>query len=464
MSISKKIIFDSDKVVAKALKNGESDLDKIDEYGYSPLIQCAIVDSVNKAKLLLQAGAKIDFPDLTGRSALHWAASNNNLELCKLLLENDANPNAYTFAGQSVLVFPLLRKNKPLQKLLFKYGADINFAEDFINAKLLGHRYELEGRVDIVDYQGTFIETEFEGFYLEFTLDLVTNSLIDFRNNFAGKHFRKYFSKVDVIINSLRNTIELLKYQNYLIDVDKNKKAIDKLLDYYPLILPIAFAGHAITFIKFWEWLARCDRGEFGRKHGTAILYYIRNQSRVSKTLLRQLLYTRQYVESINEDLPRHLNLDQMWNLPLSEQRVGNCTWANVEAVVPTLMFLLLLEDQGGKNAENCQNEALEFYSEWVEWDKNRALHFCLDDFDSISAARKASRAALLAAVLYQSCDYNDLKDKQKVAKILPILTLPQYDYVLKSYLQVFASDKSNPRVKSLFNFLDNFGVNVRST
>lgn len=458
MSLSKKIIFDSDKIVAKALKD-EVELDVLDEYGYTPLIQTAIVDSVTKAELLLKAGAKVDFSDLTGRTALHWAASNNNFELCKLLLENGANPNAYTFTGQSVLVFPILRKNKEIQKLLFKYGANINFAQDFINAKLLGHRFELEGRVDIVDHQGTFLETEFEGFYLEFTLDLVTHSLIDFRNNFAGKYFRKYFSKVDVIINSLRNSIELLKFQNYLIDVEKHKKTIDKLLDYYPLILPIAFEGHAITMIKFWEWFVRCDRGEFGRKNGTVLMYYIRNQSRVSKSLFKQLLYKRQYIESLNEDLPRHLNLDAMWKLPVSEQRAGNCTWANVEAVIPAMMFLLLLEEQGGKNADACQKEALDFYDEWVEWDKNRALHFCLDDFAEASPARKASRVALMAAVMFQSCDYNDFKDKQKVAKMLPVLTLSQYDYVLKSYLKVFSVDKKNPRTKSLYNFLDNFGI-----
>lgn len=466
MSIAKKIIFESDKIVAKALKDiveteDLASLDKIDEYGYTPLIQCAIVNSVSKADLVLKAGAKVDFPDLTGRTALHWAASNDNLELCQLLLENGADPNAYTFAGQSVLVFPVLRRNKEIEKLLFKYGADLNFAKDFINAKLLGHRYELEGRVDLVDPKGTFIETEFEGFYLEFTLNLVTHSLIDFRNNFAGKHFRKYFTKVDVIINALRNAIELLKFQNYLVDVEKHKKEIDKLLDYYPLILPIAFEGHAITLIKFWEWLVRCDRGEFGRKHGTVLMYYIRNQSRVSKSLLRQLLYKRQYVESINEDLPMHLNLDPMWQLPISEQRTGNCTWANVEAVIPALMFLLLLDEQAGKNAEACQNEALNFYAEWIEWDKNRALHFCLDDFEIASPARKASRTALLAAVLFQSCDYNDIKDKQKVARMIPILTLPEYQYVLQSYLQVFAVDKLNPRVKSLFNFLDNFGIKI---
>lgn len=459
-SLAQTIIFGRDDDVAKALSTRPK-INEIDEYGYTPLIQGAIVNSVNKSRLLLQAGAKIDFPDLTGRTALHWAASNGNRALCELLLNNGADPNSYSYAAQPALVIPYLKQNKSIYQHLFNKGADLNFAEDFINAKLLGHRFELEGRVDIVDTKNTFIEVEFEGFYLEFSLNLVASSLVDFRTNFGSKNLRKYFAKLDATINALHNAIELIKYQHYLIDIGKFRQKIDTLLDHEPLVLPIAFDGHAVTFIKFWEWLIRCDRGEFGRRSGTTIVYFMRNPQMLNKAFLRELLYKRQYAEGINNQLVDYLGLDVAWRLPLSPQTIGNCTWANVEAVIPALLFLFALEERGGKEPELCQKEALEFYNNWLEWDQNRALHFCVESFRDASAARKAAKAALMASIMFQTCKYENPKDHERVAKILPILTLPKYRYILDSYIKVFSGEQKSDLIKNLYNFLDDFGVVV---
>lgn len=461
ISLSKKIIFNSAQELRHALSFG-IEMNVVDEYGYTPLVQTAIVNSIDKALALLQAGAHVDFPDLTGRTALSWAASNANYELCELLLQYGAKPNSYTNVGQSVLVIPFLRRQKNINELLFKHGGSLNFALDFINAKILGHRFELEGRVDIVDAEGTFLETEVEGFYFEFSLDLVTHSLSDFANNFGGKHLRSYFPKLNMIIEALHKATELLRYQHYLIDVKEHQSVIDSLLDNEMLILPVAFSGHAITLIKFWDWLIRCDRGEFGKKNGTIIIYYMRNPHLITKSLVKELLYKRQYAESINEGLAQHLNLEIAWQLPLSPQIAGNCSWANVEAVVPALMFMLLLQESGGRDIEEAQKNAFEFYNEWVEWDRSRALHFCLESFYEASPARKASKAALLAAILFQACKYDTEADRAKAGKILPILSLPEYDYILKSYVQVFSQDRNNIYLKNLREFMDDFGLALK--
>ena len=88
LSLAKTIIYGTEKDLLSAVNNIEN-LNEIDEYGYTPLTQAAIVDSVSKAKILLEArlGNKIDvnFQDLTGRTALHWAADNNNYNFFALL-------------------------------------------------------------------------------------------------------------------------------------------------------------------------------------------------------------------------------------------------------------------------------------------------------------------------------------------------------------------------------------------
>ena len=442
MSLSKKIIYGSDQEVINLLKS-KPELDVVDEYGYTPLIQTAIINSTAKAKILLDAGAKVDFPDLTGRTALFWAADNNNLELSQLCLKHGANPNAYSSGSQPVLVMPLLKKQQDVKKLLTSFSANLDFAQDFLNAKLLGHSFELEGRVDIVDTNNTFIEVELEGFYLRFTLEIVANSLHNFRNNFGAKKLRKYFSKLDIIMHALQASIDLIQLQNYLINIDHFLNKINSLLETNPLILPISFGGHAITLIKYHDWFVRCDRGAYGVEHGTVIYYEMRHPTRLTKTLCRELLYKRQHPEFIDSGLASHLGLQPKSTLHLPPQKTGNCSWANAEAVVPALMFLLLHEECGN-NPEVCEQEAMYFYNAWVEWNKNRGLSFCLQSLSSTDPARRAAKVALLTAILFQSCSYNHQNDRDKANKILAVLKQSEYIPTWKSYPKAFNQDRDN--------------------
>lgn len=464
MSLAKTIIFKTDQDVVNALyRSPDLKIDEIDEYGFTPLIQTAIVNSISKAKIILNAKANVNFQDLTGRTALHWASENGNYQLCQLLIEYGANPNAYTYAGQPILAMPLLRKNNKIVNLLIDAGGNLDFAQDFINAKVLGHRFELQGRVDIVNTENTFIEVELEGFYLEFSLEILINSLTEFHKNFGGKHLRKYFTHLDKIISALQVASELIKYQHYLTDIKDYDKRINHLLRAEPLVLPIAFDGHAISLIKFSEMLIRCDRGEFGRKNGAVIFYDVTQQA-ITTSFCKNLLYKRQSKEFINDGLINYLGLDPKFQLPISLQIAGNCSWANIEAIIPALMFLFLLEEQGIKSIESSAQEALIFYNDWVEWDKERSIYFCAKSFYEASPARKASKAALLAAIFFQACDYENNLDPQKANKIMEILTIPEYEYILKAYYTVFSKDQKNVNLKNMLNFLDDYRKNIEFT
>ena len=460
MSISKKIIYGSDKELISLLQT-EPELNVIDEYGYTPLIQAAIINSASKTKILLNAGAKVDFTDLTGRTALFWAADNDNLELCDLLLKHNANPNAYSSGGQPLLVMPLMKKQQAVKKSLVASGAKLDFAQDFLNAKLIGHSFELEGRVDIVDTKNTFIEVELEGFYLRFTLEIIASSLIDFKKSFGAKKMRKYFTYLDKIINALQTAIELIRLQHYLTDIKQFLDKINSLLDNELIIIPISFGGHAITLIKFKDWFIRCDRGEFGRDHGTVIYYDMQYPTRLTKSFYRELIYKRQYPEYINAGLINYLGLQPKKTLGLPIQKTGNCSWANVEAVIPAITAMLLLEERGNNNQKNCEDEALFFYHEWREWNKTRSLDFCIQSINESGLARKISKAALLASILFQACDYDNQKDRQKSNKILAVLSQPDYIQILKCYAKTFSKEKDNILWKNFYNYLEDVGIDM---
>jgi hypothetical protein len=460
MSLSKTIIYGTEQEVASLLVLRPK-LDVIDEYGYTPLIQTAIINSIPKAKLLLDAGASIDFPDLTGRTALFWAADNNNIDLCNLCLKYHANPNAYSSGGQPLLVMPLMKSDQEIKSLLIENGAKIDFAQDFLNAKLIGHGFELEGRVDIVDTENVFIEIELEGFYLRFTVEVVAHSLRDFRYSFAAKKLRKFFPIIDRIISSLKAATELIRLQHYLIDIKHFLDKINALLNTQPLILPISFGGHAITLCKYQDMLVRCDRGQFGNENGTVIYYNIENKALFTKALARDLIYKRQYPEYINSGLISELGLVPKRTLALPTQKTGNCSWANVEAVIPALMFPMLLEERGYNKVESSEKDALNFYHEWREWNNTRSLDFCIQSLTERPRASQCAKAALLSAILFQSCDHQNPHDRSKANKILTILSEPDYLPLLKAYAKTFSKEPDSPLWQNFINYLEECGINI---
>jgi len=434
----------------------------IDEYGFTPLIQTAIVNNIDMTKVLLDAKANVNEQDLTRRTALHWAVDNGNTKLVHLLLEHKANPNAYNVGGQSTLVTALLREHKQIKKHLLKYDANLAFAQDFINAKLLGHRYELNGFVDLANPESALLALDLEGFYLEFTFDIIINSLRNFRNHFIARRLRKHFKDLHTVITALENASELIKFQHYLVDVQQYADRINPLLDKEPLIIPVACDGHALTFVKVGNLLAKCDRGVNSDVEGSVNIYHVGHEAALSKTFIKELVYKKQSAYFIHNEMKDLLSLTPVAKLPLSRQVTGNCSWANVEACVPTLLFMLELAkaNQSTDTAE-LENTALFVYDKWLQWDRDNALHQAISGISELSKARKVARATLLARVLFQTSKELLDTNLQRANKILSILSQPDVKYVLEGYVETYIKRHQTPEGKDLEKLLEVCGVNI---
>jgi hypothetical protein len=461
-SFAHEILFGTLKGVEQFILAG-ADIEETDEYGFSPLIEATIANKNDVVALLLEYGAVIDNADTTGRTALHWAVDNHNLALCELLLANKADANAYTTAGQAVLVYPLLRQQIELKKLLYRYGAKLSLAQDFIQAKLLGHRYELIGQVDLVNAAGRFIEINYEGFFLEFTLDVVLNSLRRYQNNFSSRHLRPYFDNLQKLIAAFSNAQALLKYQRYTLNIKDHTHSIDALLDQELLLLPVAYEGHAIALIKYKDWLIRCDRGENSLREASIVIYECQRPYAWDKEFCKQLIYSRQSREFLTQGIHRYLGLVSIANLPIQGQIIGNCSWANIEASILAMLFLLSAVNSKGQlvfRSEKYLQQASLFFQDWQTWDKDRALEECIQGFYYSSKARQATKATLLAAILFQKSRHHLEQPKQAEA-ILKILSLVDYNYLLKSYLKVYWQLNKTAQGADLINLLDACGVSL---
>lgn len=432
MSISDTIIYGSLTELEIKLQQNPP-INFTDEYGFTPLIQTAIMNDMDKGELLLDHGADVNLRDMTGGSALHWTVENNNVPFSRLLLDYNADPNAYTLGGEPVLVKPILRRQKKCRELLVNAGADIDFANDYINTKLLSHRFELSGYADILDHQQRFVEVDFEGFILEFTIGIILNSLQDYRNNFSARHLKHSFDLVSQLIAAFAVAAQLIRFQHYQIDLTAHSETINNLLNHEMLIIPVAYEGHAISFVKYGHLLAKCDRSQNDLFMDNVVIYQITRPQILSKEFIKKLMYKRQTKNFIDVELPHLLGLKSVKKLVIGSQISGNCSWANIESCVPVIWFLyssqLSVEDA---------RESLSFYYQWLEWDKTRALDFCLQSFEKASPGRRASKAAILAAILFQRCSANVQADIERAQKIIPILKTPGYEYILKSYIEVY--------------------------
>jgi len=460
-SLSREILHGTEAAVIKLIKSGIK-LNERDVWGFTPLIQATIMNKGNVARLLLEQGAEVDLRDITGQTALQWAVNRRNTELTKLFLEYHANPNHHSRDGQPILVNPILRGEHDLIQLLVTHGADLVFPQDYITAKLIGHRYELTGKADIINSEGKFIELDFEGFYLEFTVGIILRTLINFFNSEVGKSFSTYNTVIHKIIRMLKDASELIQYK-YTIDGPKlYDVSIRELLNKDLVVVPVAYEGHAITFVKYKNYFAKCDRGV---KHivDTVIAYLVGNPYALNVDFLKELMYTKKTTEFINTDLKKILSLTPVTTLPARYQVSGNCSWANVEASVPAMMFLLMFRGDVNSRGEiaTLKNSIMSYYDTWVDWDKDRVLDECIAEFHEVTdRARRASKATILGAILLQRCRPQFPKEVERARKIISILTIPEYNFILKNYINIYCTKASGRIGQDFAKLLKVLGLN----
>lgn len=438
MTLADAILQEDIQSVRQFIQYGEN-LNEFDEYGFTPLIEAAIISHVSLSKLLLEHGADPNQQDVTGGTPLHWAAENNNIELAQLLLNYRADPNLYNLAGQPILVMPLLRRQTKLKNCLLEGGADLVFAQDYINTKLLGHIFELIGTVNIIDPKNQYVEVDLEGFYLEVTIGLVSEALHQFHNHFAARQLRRYAGLAQFIVEVMQRASRLIRYNQYRVDVSKHSAEIKNLIHQEPLLIPVGYEGHAITFIKFGSTWVKCDRREDSRLFDNIMFYEIQNMQAMNDEFIMNLMYQKQSDQFINEELDRILNLKPITELKIEAQISGNCSWANVEAVIPALFLLTLMKmNEDNQDLSYYKSLALKFFHQWREWNKKRTLDFCIYSYEQGDAIRRACKTETLAAVLFQRAQFHGAADREFIEKILSVLIGSPYEYLLKNYLRVY--------------------------
>ncbi|HSW93588.1 MAG TPA: ankyrin repeat domain-containing protein [Gammaproteobacteria bacterium] len=455
-------ILDENTEAVKAMLSHGVHVNVIDEYGFTPLIEAAIANRLDMATWLIQAGANPKQPDALGGTALHWAAENNNEDMARLFLKNGADPDACNLSGQPVLLMPLLRQQNGMKGLLLRHGASLEFAQDYMNTKLLGHIFELVGTASIIDPKNQFIEVDFEGFFLEVSLGLISDSLDQFKNHFAGRKLRQYIHYFQVVVDTLTRASQLIRYQQYQVDIKRHQDAIQPLIHEEPLVIPVGYEGHAITFIKFGNILVKCDRREDSRLFDPVLIYQMDRPEGCDMSFIQALMYEKQSDSFINDALPHFLALQPIAELNVHAQISGNCSWANVEACIPALFFLLFSGNENfSDEISHYKNLSLKFFNQWREWNKDRALQFCIQRFQQADSVRKACFAETLAAILFQACGGATPSDAERAESILQVIGTPEYEHLIKNYVKIYCYEDYSEEGQRFLRFLRDHGYRV---
>jgi ankyrin repeat protein len=117
---------DGDIEQVASLIAGGADVNKQNNWGWTPLYTAAAVGHIDIVKLLIAKGANVDTPSEQGTTPLFFAVSNNKRDIAKLLIENGADCGTRDKRGVTPLHTTAAQGHIDIAALLIDKGADVN--------------------------------------------------------------------------------------------------------------------------------------------------------------------------------------------------------------------------------------------------------------------------------------------------------------------------------------------------
>ncbi len=113
--------------ISKMLLQAGADIDYKMSSGMTPLLEAVKNDHLEVAELLIKNGAEADEGDsLYNRTPLYFAASNGNADMINLLCENDADMNDPDVNGNTPIYCAVVNKHSEIVSLLMDKGVKLS--------------------------------------------------------------------------------------------------------------------------------------------------------------------------------------------------------------------------------------------------------------------------------------------------------------------------------------------------
>lgn len=109
------------KVFDLLLDNPKINVNKLNQFGESPLMYVALMGDLPRSKKLIAMGAKVNKEDWT---PLHYASIKGRADVIKLLLSHGADANEVAPTGDTALILAVQSDSLEAVQLLLNAGAD----------------------------------------------------------------------------------------------------------------------------------------------------------------------------------------------------------------------------------------------------------------------------------------------------------------------------------------------------
>lgn len=314
--------------------------------------------------LLLHAGADISIKDDSGFNPLHYAVSINDLDLVDFLLRHGAKKVISDIGGEFItpLSIASFKGLGRMEELLKREGAQESKFEEVFEKKMLAHAWGLGGvsRVGdkLVNLEGSWpeltclvLESSLRSFILKLKREEKVEYLYQgmhsqYKESFAEKYAEIYERLLYTVSHSMRS-----KHSD-------SHKVAEEVLSGKSMMIHTGWEGHmtSVVFCKIGEqyFLIKCNRG--AGKRGDAITFYsIKNTDAQSLSYAINALRKEQR-QFFTKEIDETLELKACFSIPQKDQKVGNCTWANLKSGVRALIAVDLLQ----KSVERFPNIMLD--------------------------------------------------------------------------------------------------------
>lgn len=302
----------------------------------TPLV-CAVWAGREDAVLrLLEARANPNQADASGFSVLHEAAYAGIETIFNALRKKGASLTHVTAEGNTALLFArnlghnsFYKSLKPLDSYVTEYSRVLR------GRKLLSHMLGLSGTTTLTHPNGFFndkIVIQLTGWWHLGVWNLIAKR--------APHFFKNSHTIVEACLTATSNAPSTA---TTLLERYKEGK---------PIVLNSGFQGHYVSIVLWDFYFIVCNRGS--KKTRTTCEVLRIDPVQVDASFITQIrnLHDKspgEYLYFLNRNFPQRKELsppstmrgllERLLSLP--EQKVGNCTWANAEAV---LFVLLVLE------------------------------------------------------------------------------------------------------------------------
>ena len=135
--LERPILFDTPENIQnvhnifKLLIERGADINKQDNYGYTPLIISIIKNNKDITQILLDRGVDINKPDNDGNTPLIISINTNNKDITQILLDKGADINKPANNGNTPLMISINANNKDITQILLERGVDINKPDNY---------------------------------------------------------------------------------------------------------------------------------------------------------------------------------------------------------------------------------------------------------------------------------------------------------------------------------------------